>query len=440
GAVPEHRGRAGHRGHPDDPRGLRHGHLHDRPLRCAAHLVRRVERRQPGQRVRHHGLPGLDARAHREHRGRGRRGPVGRGRGPGRRRQLGRVVPRRPDAERAPGGGGRTGQVPHLPGGPAGRLGGGQHPALLAGGAGVARGHRVHPALLQRRPGRRDLRRHRDGAGAGLLRPGHPGGRRRVPRRAGIGRAGAGHRRRGMGDRGRRERAGRRMTAPTRAPRDARRGAGHGTGRGPDRAARLRATLDTKAAPYAFITPFFLLFGVFGLFPLLYTVWVSLHDWSLIGGNEGFVGLDNYAVLLGDAKFWNALLNTLGIFAIAVVPQLLAALLLADALNRIVRGRGLLQITLIIPYVTSIAAMAIVFSTLFGTEYGMINQVLGLFGIDPVNWRGGRLSSWTAIAVMVDWRWTGYNTLIYLAAMQAVPKDLYEAAALDGASALRRFW
>ncbi|GAA1088789.1 carbohydrate ABC transporter permease [Nocardiopsis composta] len=230
------------------------------------------------------------------------------------------------------------------------------------------------------------------------------------------------------------------MTAPTRAPRDARRGAGHGTGRGPDRAARLRATLDTKAAPYAFITPFFLLFGVFGLFPLLYTVWVSLHDWSLIGGNEGFVGLDNYAVLLGDAKFWNALLNTLGIFAIAVVPQLLAALLLADALNRIVRGRGLLQITLIIPYVTSIAAMAIVFSTLFGTEYGMINQVLGLFGIDPVNWRGGRLSSWTAIAVMVDWRWTGYNTLIYLAAMQAVPKDLYEAAALDGASALRRFW
>src|SRR5690606_14283324 len=184
----------------------------------------------------------------------------------------------------------------------------------------------------------------------------------------------------------------------------------------------------------------FLLFGVFGLFPLLYTVWVSLHDWSLIGGNEGFVGLDNYAVLLGDAKFWNALHNTLGIFAIAVVPQLLAALLLADALNRIVRGRGLLQITLIIPYVTSIAAMAIVFSTLFGTEYGMINQVLGLFGIDPVNWRGGRLSSWTAIAVMVDWRWTGYNTLIYLAAMQAVPKDLYEAAALDGASALRRFW
>ncbi|WP_017595180.1 carbohydrate ABC transporter permease [Nocardiopsis potens] len=222
------------------------------------------------------------------------------------------------------------------------------------------------------------------------------------------------------------------MTAASRAPQDARRGT--------DRAARLRAALDTKAAPYAFIAPFFLLFGVFGLFPLLYTAWVSLHDWSLIGGNEGFIGLENYRVLLGDAKFWNALLNTLGIFAIAVVPQLLAALLLADGLNRIVRGRGLFQIALIIPYVTSIAAMAIVFSTLFGTEYGMVNQVLGVFGIDPVNWRGGRLSSWAAIAVMVDWRWTGYNTLIYLAAMQAVPKDLYEAAALDGASALRRFW
>ncbi|GAB3497639.1 carbohydrate ABC transporter permease [Nocardiopsis coralliicola] len=203
---------------------------------------------------------------------------------------------------------------------------------------------------------------------------------------------------------------------------------------------RWRTTADTKAAPYAFIAPFFLLFGVFGLFPLLYTAWVSLHEWSLIGGNEGFVGLDNYAALVVDAKFYNALLNTLGIFAIAIVPQLLAALLLADLLNRAIRGRGFFQMAVVIPYVTSIAAMAIVFSSLFGTEYGMVNQFLGLFGIDPVNWRGGRLSSWTAIAVMIDWRWIGYNTLIYLAAMQSVPKDLYEAAALDGASRLRQFF
>ncbi|MFD0773437.1 carbohydrate ABC transporter permease [Streptomonospora algeriensis] len=198
--------------------------------------------------------------------------------------------------------------------------------------------------------------------------------------------------------------------------------------------------LDIRTSPYLFITPFFLLFGVFGLFPLLYTVWVSLHDWSLIGGNEGFAGLDNYVRLAGDEKFWNALYNTLGIFAIAVVPQLLIALLLADTLNRRIRFANVFRMTLILPYITSIAALAIVFSVVFGGEqFGLINQVLGTLGLDPVAWQAERYWSWTAIATMIDWRWTGYNALIYLAAMQSVSKDVYEAADLDGASRLRQF-
>ncbi|MFC7330638.1 carbohydrate ABC transporter permease [Marinactinospora rubrisoli] len=214
-----------------------------------------------------------------------------------------------------------------------------------------------------------------------------------------------------------------------------------------DEAARRRerrrtrlAHLDVKGSPYLFISPFFLLFGVFGLFPLLYTVWVSLHEWSLIGGNEGFVGLANYERLITDGKFWNALYNTLGIFVIAVVPQLLVALFLADLLNRRLRWSGFFRIGLILPYVTSIAAVAIVFGQLFGPQFGMVNYVLELAGIDPVDWRGEKYASWVAIAVMIDWRWTGYNALIYLAAMQAVSRDLYEAAALDGAGRLRQFW
>ncbi|WP_312863429.1 carbohydrate ABC transporter permease [Spinactinospora alkalitolerans] len=202
----------------------------------------------------------------------------------------------------------------------------------------------------------------------------------------------------------------------------------------------LFSRLDVKSSPYLFISPFFVLFGIFGLFPLLYTVWVSLHDWSLIGGNEGFIGLDNYVRLFGDAKFWNALYNTLGIFAIAVVPQLLLALFLADTLNRRLRMRNMFRMALILPYITSIAAVAIVFSQLFGTQFGLINYALEFFGVDPINWRGEKYASWAAIAVMIDWRWTGYNALIYLAAMQAVPKDVYEAAAIDGASRMRQFW
>nr|WP_133741501.1 sugar ABC transporter permease [Actinorugispora endophytica] len=202
----------------------------------------------------------------------------------------------------------------------------------------------------------------------------------------------------------------------------------------------LLTRLDLRTSPYLFIAPFFLLFAVFGLFPLLYTVWVSLHDWTLLGGNQGFVGIDNYVRLAQDAKFWNALYNTFGMFVLGVVPQLLLAMFLADTLSRRIRAVNFFRMGLLLPYLTSVAAVAIVFSQLFGTEFGLVNYALGFFGIDPVNWKGGTFSSWAVIAVMVDWRWTGYNALIYLAAMTAISKDLYEAASIDGASRMRQFW
>ncbi|AAZ54973.1 sugar ABC transporter permease [Thermobifida fusca] len=198
--------------------------------------------------------------------------------------------------------------------------------------------------------------------------------------------------------------------------------------------------MDLRVTPYLFIAPFFILFAIFGLFPLLYTVWVSLHDWTLLGGNQGFNWFAHYTRLVQDAKFWNSLYNTFGIFVVAVVPQLLLAMYLADTLSRRIRAVNFFRMGLLLPYLTSIAAVAIVFSQLFGTQFGLINYVLGFFGIDPINWQAGRFSSWVAIAVMIDWRWTGYNALIYLAAMSAIPREIYEAAAIDGASRMRQFW
>ncbi|WP_245930335.1 carbohydrate ABC transporter permease [Allonocardiopsis opalescens] len=196
-----------------------------------------------------------------------------------------------------------------------------------------------------------------------------------------------------------------------------------------------------RYSPYLYVAPFFVLFAIFGLFPVIYTLWISLHDWTLLGGQEAFVGLDNYAYLLfEDTRFYNALFNTLGMFVLATVPQLLIALLLADLLNRRIRFRGFFRVSVIFPYVTSVAATALVFGQLFGRDYGLINYVIELVGLPPVNWQSGRLASWSAVSIMVDWRWIGYNTLIYLAAMQAIPKDLYEAAAIDGASRMRQFW
>ncbi|MBO1334220.1 carbohydrate ABC transporter permease [Streptomyces sp. VRA16 Mangrove soil] len=197
---------------------------------------------------------------------------------------------------------------------------------------------------------------------------------------------------------------------------------------------------DMKGSPYAFITPFFLCFAAFGLFPLIYTGWLSLHRVQLGAESSAeWVGLDNYSWLAGSEFFWHALANTFTIGVISTVPQLLMALGLAHLLNSHLRGRGFFRIAVLAPYATSIAAATLVFAQLFNTDYGMINSLLDVFGLGPVQWDADKWPAQIAISTIVTWRWTGYNALIYLAAMQAVPNDLYEAAALDGASRWRQF-
>ncbi|MBB4688431.1 carbohydrate ABC transporter permease [Amycolatopsis jiangsuensis] len=200
------------------------------------------------------------------------------------------------------------------------------------------------------------------------------------------------------------------------------------------------ARLDRKATPFLFIAPFFAVFAVFGVFPLLYTTWVSLHDWDLLAGNRGGFGFANYVELFGDPRFYNALVNTVGIFLLAAVPEFFLALGFAELLNRKLRGSTWWQTGVLVPNVVSVVAVGVVFTQLYGRDFGVVNEVLGWFGVPPVNWQAGRWSSHLAVASMVMWRWTGYNALIYLAAMQAVPQDLYEAAELDGASRWRTFW
>jgi cellobiose transport system permease protein len=131
--------------------------------------------------------------------------------------------------------------------------------------------------------------------------------------------------------------------------------------------------------------------------------------------------------------------NTIGIGLLSTVPQLVLALGLAHLLNYRLRGRTFFRMSVLVPNVTSVAAVTIIFVQLFGRDYGLVNYVLHLFGVSEVDWQAGTWSSWVAISVIVTWRWTGYNALIYLAGMQAIPFDLYESAAIDGASRWRQF-
>jgi cellobiose transport system permease protein len=210
-----------------------------------------------------------------------------------------------------------------------------------------------------------------------------------------------------------------------------------------DRKAVRRSRLyrwDLKASPYAYIAPFFVLFLVFGVFPLIYTVWVSFHSVNSYDiGQMTWVGTKNYSNLLHSSDFWNALRNTAVIGVVSAVPQLLMAMGLAHVLNYRLRARAFFRSTLLMPFATSVAATTLVFSELFDRDHGVVNWILSGLGVHHIDWVDGNWSSKIAISIIIMWRWTGYNALIYLAAMQAIPNDLYEAASIDGASRWQQF-
>ncbi|MFI2713079.1 carbohydrate ABC transporter permease [Micromonospora sp. NPDC018662] len=218
---------------------------------------------------------------------------------------------------------------------------------------------------------------------------------------------------------------------------------------GPPRAARPAAhrraasatKLDLKYSPYLYVLPFFLIFAVFSAYPIVYTVWIALTDRSPLNSTISFVGLDNFVELItDDPQFWNAVVNTFGMFVLSTVPQLMLALMLANALNRRLRAQTFFRMAIAMPIITSTAVVALIFSMIYAKDFGLVNWLLDSVGLDPIDWRANRFASWFAISTMVDWRWVGYNALIYLAAMQSISKDMYEAAALDGASRRRQFW
>jgi len=176
------------------------------------------------------------------------------------------------------------------------------------------------------------------------------------------------------------------------------------------------------------------------MFPLVYTAWVSLHAWDLLGGEGRWTGLDNFAFVVQQRQFWVALRNTLSIFLVSAVPQLIFATAIAAALDTNLRNKTLWRMSVLLPFVVMPVAVTLIFGSMFGERYGLINRMLADVNLGPIRWHTDPLASHIAIATMVNFRWTGYNALILLAGMQAIPRDLYEAAVIDGANWARRFF
>ncbi|MFV0428332.1 MAG: carbohydrate ABC transporter permease [Arachnia sp.] len=142
---------------------------------------------------------------------------------------------------------------------------------------------------------------------------------------------------------------------------------------------------------------------------------------------------------MSDPFFWNALKNTITLGFMAIGPQLIIALTVANLLNYRLKGQLFWRVAVIVPYATSVAAATLIFSQLYSENFGLVNGFLTTIGLPSVNWQSGTFASQVAIASIVTWRWVGYNALLYLAAMQAISPEQYEAAALDGAGKFRQF-
>jgi cellobiose transport system permease protein len=191
---------------------------------------------------------------------------------------------------------------------------------------------------------------------------------------------------------------------------------------------------------YLFISPFYLLFLAFGLFPVLFSLFLSFQSWAGIGEME-FVGLVQFQYLITDPVFWKAIGNTFIIWFLSTIPMLFGALCIAFLLNvPSLRFKGFYKTAFFLTNVTSIVAVTIIFKSIFGNQYGLLNFMLTVIGLEPVQWMNSGILVKIVIASMVVWRWAGYNAIIYLAGLQSIPNTLYEAAKIDGASSYQMFF
>jgi multiple sugar transport system permease protein len=202
--------------------------------------------------------------------------------------------------------------------------------------------------------------------------------------------------------------------------------------------------LSPTWAPYVLLSPFVLLFCIFGLFPLVFSLYLAFQSWEPTSGLAAmqFVGLGNFVFSLQDEWFWKSLKNTAWLAVASGVPQHLVAIPLAVFIHTsFVRSRNAVVGAYFLPYITSTVAIAIMFSALFSTDFGLVNTGLRVvFGIGAIDWLGQPENIKPAIAMIVFWRYVGFNVVLYLAALQTIPRDLYEAATMDGAGRLQQFF
>lgn len=196
--------------------------------------------------------------------------------------------------------------------------------------------------------------------------------------------------------------------------------------------------MKTWGWPLVFIGPCLLGLLVFTYIPVVMSFGLSFSYWNLLG-TPRFVGLDNYTAVLSDPMFWQTLVNTFVFVTGAVALEVVLALAVAVLLTTAIRGIGIFRTVFFLPFITPMVSVALVWGWLYDPKFGLLNSMLGVFGISPIAWLFDPQWAMFAMILLRVWKDLGYNMVILLAGLQGIPPHLYESASLDGANAWQRF-
>jgi multiple sugar transport system permease protein len=198
-------------------------------------------------------------------------------------------------------------------------------------------------------------------------------------------------------------------------------------------------TMRKEWTAYLFLLPSLLQFGVLMVFPVIFSFYLSFHEWNILEPAKPFVGLDNYARLLSDRRVRQAIVNTIYYTVVSVPATLFCGLLIALLLNNQIRGRGLFRTMYYLPGVTSAVAVAVVWKWIFNGDFGLINYYMIQLGVisEPIRWLTDPKLAMPAVIIVSVWGGVGGCMIIYLAGLQAIPDEIYDAARVDGAGPLR---
>ena len=198
--------------------------------------------------------------------------------------------------------------------------------------------------------------------------------------------------------------------------------------------------LKRKITVLGFILPALIPLCVFWIYPICKAIWISFTDWDFMSTSIHFKGLENYMAVLKDPRFYEALRNTVIFTAGTLIPTICLGLLLALALSRKFHGSEILKFILFSPWIPPTVAISIVWTWIYQPDGGLAKQILALFHLPGLKWISSSDTAMLSVIIVTVWKSLGYAMIFYLSALEKVPKDLYEASAIDGAHSIRQFF